>query len=677
LGLFHARTFFIYLYENLQLMEIQDAIALAQEMIGTRSQNPYYERVCRLTDEYKALTTGENAEILLKQFVRREDNESFRQRLALTIFITPAIVSSLMKPFNKVSWNKKVKKYFEFDTDARNRTVEKMRDSFYGRKKSKNKGLDYWLKVRYPALSFIDPNAWLVIEWDAPASQAEPIQPRPFEVSSHNAWDWLVENEETKWLWVHQDIAVNRMVKTQGINKAQRIANGIYSTESGDKWTLYDTDYTLVYTEVDPEYLKSIGYVAAPNETFWRDPITKKNFSVKQYEPKLGFAPCFRVGYIADPETDSATFVNGWHEATPYLMKSVKTVSEMDLTMALHVFPQKMQYVQACPGYAVPNGKPRRCNMGKDDEGNTCPACKGAGYKVHTSAQDALFFKFPEQGTTNAEVLDLEKLLVYKHPPTEILEFQFKYIASLEDSCRNAVFAKTQLTKTTAGTGPVTATETNVNSASVNEALHPFTEKVSDTWIEIIYTFGVLAGMPPSEDPNITCVFPANPNMKSLEELLADLKTANDSGAPPFLKDAINNDIAEIVYEGDDVGERMYWTKHQFYPFNGQTSEEVALAMASQYVSKFTKVLYSNFESIFNDIDLENVGFWFMTLEEQWPIVEAMVNEYIVDIEQDTIPDIPLGNPPSFPDNTPAPPAPGEQTLNPGDPGYVDPNEAA
>ena len=654
-------------------MLLDEAIKLAQEMIATRCKNQYYERVCKLASEYKALMTGENAERLLKQFVRREDTEAFQQRLALTIFITPSIISALMKPFNKVSWNKKVKKYFDLDTTRRNDTVSLMRDGFYGRRRSKNKGLDYWLKVRYPSLSFQDPNAWVVNEWDAPATQADIIQPRPFEVPSCNAWDWLVENEETKWLWVHQDISFNKLVKTKGVDKRQRIKQGIYETNAGDKWTLYDADYTLVYTEVDPEYLRSIGYSNSDNDEIWTDEITKKTFSVKTFQPKLGFPPCFRVGYKGDPETDGTTFVNGWHEAMPYLMKTVKTVSEMDLTMALHVFPQKMQYVQKCPGVSE-GEKKRRCNSGKDDEGHICSACKGAGYKVHTSAQDALFFPFPDKGSVNNEVLDLEKLLVYKHPPTEILEFQFKYIADMKTSCHYAVFNKTELTKTTSaggGTAPVTATETNVNSQGVNDALHPYTEKVSDIWIEEIYTFGILAGMPVSYDPDISCVFPANPNMKSLDELLADLKNANESGAPPFLKDAINNDIANIVYEGDEVGESMYMTKHQFFPFNGQTADEIAVNVASSYVSKFSKVLYSNFEAIFSDIDADNVGFWFMPLEEQWPIVEEMVNQYIAEIEKDTMPNLSIGTPPSLPGTPPI------EILKPGDPGYVDPTPAA
>lgn len=652
-------------------MQLADAQELSQTMIVTRCQNQHYDRVCHLADQYKALKTGENAKILLKPFTRREDDAAFAQRLLLTILITPAVTSALEKPFNKVSWNKKVKKDFDFKTPLRNATVDKMRESFYGRKKSKNKGLDYWLKTRYPALQFVDPNSWLVIEWDAPESQADVIKPRPFEVASCNAWDWEVENEDTKWLWVHQDINFNKLTKTAGIRKVQRIAEGFYKTNVGNKWTLYDEDYTLVYTQTDPEYLQSIGYVKAENETYWQDPISKDTFSVKVFIPNLSFAPAFRVGYAKDPETNGQTLVNGWHAAMPYLMKSVKTVSEMDLTMALHAFPQKMQYVQKCPGVAK-----KTCDAGKFPDGQTCSGCKGTGVKIHSSAQDALFFPFPDAGTTNAELLDLEKLLVYKAPPVDLLNFQNTYITGLKNDCQAAVFGQTQLTKVlgpkTQGVAPVTATEANDNIQGVYDALNPFTEKVADTWIEIINIFGLLAGTPQTEDVDITCVFPANPNIKSLSELLTDLQLAFASGAPAFLVDQINNEIAELLYEGDEIAERMYWTKHQFFPFNGQTPDEIALNIASTFVSKFTKVLYSNFESIFADIAMENVDFWFMTLDKQWPIVEAMVNEYIDEIETDMIPALSIGAQPEFSDNGAGDNgSPGEPV--PGDPDYVDP----
>jgi hypothetical protein len=135
---------------------------------------------------------------------------------------------------------------------------------------------------------------------------------------------------------------------------------------------------------------------------------------------------------------------------------------------------------------------------------------------------------------------------------------------------------------------------------------------------------------------------------------------------------AINKEIAEILYEGDDVAETIYTVKQQFYPFNGLTPDDIAMLMGSQYVSEFTKVLYANFEAIFNDINMEDPAFWWWNLDKQWKKVEDMTNQYMDEISSGMQNDLKITNPPGFPDpsNPDNPPAP---ELKPGDPGYTPP----
>lgn len=661
---------------------------LTKGFVSTQEKHRYYARNCEHRKIYKALITGENTEPLLRRFVRREDDEAFAQRVALTISITPAVCDALMKPFNKVMRSNKVKKNFDFKSATVNKAVARMRETFYGRTRSNNKGLDYWLKTRYPILSFVDPNSWVINEWKPAATAAEILKPYPFEITSDCAWNWSVINEEVKWLWAHCCITYSKLVVTKG-KKKESLAAGEYTDEAGNKFTLYDEDYTLVFTQVDKDYLTSTSYVMADNEELWQNPATKDYYIIATFEPKLGFVPGFRVGYVADNETDGETCVNAFHSAMPYLMKSVKTVSELDLTTSLHTFPQKMQYVQKCPGVESTGRMRRSCNYGKADDGTLCSACKGAGYKIHTSAQDALLFPFPEAGTPNNEIMDLEKLLIYKAPPMDLLTFQKDYVTYLKSECEVAVFGKANDTKTTSpggGNAVLTATEINKNMQGIYDAIFGFTEKVSEIFIDEIFTFGCLAGANDAGEYSVTCKYPPDPKMKSIDDLLVDLKSANDAGAPAILRDKINNDIAEILYEGDELAEIKYSVKHRFFPFNGQSADEIALNVASQYVSQRTKVLYANFESIFIDIDFEQPDFWLMTYDEQDVIVDAMVQEYMLEItdSQNAEMQLPVGGIAGAGAGLPAgdnsgasggdPNAPG---VKPGDPGYVEPNPVA
>ncbi len=625
-------------------MELEELLLLAQQLVNSRAKHEWYDRVVKWAETYKALMTGEEMQKLLLRYVRREDLDMFEQRVALTIAITPAVCAMLMKAFNKVSRNDKIKAKVELNNAAKEKIIKEMADSFYGRKNSQSKGLDYWLKTRFPQLCFSDPNAWVVVEWDAPESLAVPIKPRPFEVRAYEAWNYEVENEDIKWLWVANDIMFKSFVAKSNNNYSAKENETKFIEMWGKKFTMYGEGYTITFTQVDKKFLAATNYELLPGEILWEDEKNKVWFLVRSFETKLSYVPAIRVGYVKDVFTDGATFVNGWHEAMPYLLKSVKTVSELDLTMTLHAFPQKLQYVQKCPG----RGK-KPCISGYDKEGVKCAGCGGEGYKVHTTTQDVFMMPLPDSSKAEDGFFDLSKMIEYKAPPVDLVKFQAEYVDSLKKDAYAAVFSSTSQTKTAgpsvAGGSPVSATEHLGNTNSVNDAVAPFAEKNSEVWIEFMNVCVNLAGVG-SEDVELMHKFPADFKFKSMDELLIDLAAANASGAPSFLIDAINRDIAEMIYDGDEIELAKFYVKRNFYPFNGQTPDEIAMFMSSQFVSERTKILYANFEAIFTDIDLETPEFWLMQdITKQWEIVEKAIDEYQAEITATNTPDLRLGIP--------------------------------
>ena len=118
--------------------------------------------------------------------------------------------------------------------------------------------------------------------------------------------------------------------------------------------------------------------------------------------------------------------------------------------------------------------------------------------------------------------------------------------------------------------------------------------------------------------------------------LLNELKLVNESGAPSFVRDSINLDIAEITFNGDSLGLLKYKVRRRFNPFNGKSESEIMLLMASPYVSEREKVLYANFETIFTEIEAENVDFYLLpTFDEQFNILEEKINEWIAATKAD------------------------------------------
>jgi hypothetical protein len=602
-------------------MQLDAAIELITRQIKTDAKHRDYNRTTELADTYRTFITGDGIEKKLIQFVQREDAGLFAQRVQLTRSTTPAVASSIRQPFNKVIRNNRIKWDIKVPNEDKIGAIVKMASMFYGSSRSKNKGLDYWLTTRFLEMQFNDPNSWVVIEWDRPEDAATVVKTRPFEVPAEQAVNFFIANDEIKWLVVKQPISY---IEKAGNDRTKEIR------KDGFRWTLYEETYTIVLEQAEPKHLQAIGYEYAPNETLVT--IDKISYIQRIAEPKIGYVPAFRVGYKRDELTNGRTFVNPWHDALCFFEKSLKTVSELDLTQALHTFPQKLQYVHKCKGTPATETTARRsCNGGlAAGTQDICRACNGNGYKLHTTAQDAVLIPLPDSDPKNEDIIDLQKLIHYVSPPIELIKFQNDYALQLENQARQAVYNSQMFAQKTGGgiTEMKTATELDINYQSVYDTLEPFTEKYSEMWREIITIFAVIASEP-LEKIDITHEFPADPKLKNSEVLLTERKAAKESGAPAFLVETIDDDLASIIYTGDDLGMRKYRTKRRYFPFSGKNEDEIALLLASEFVPVENKILYSNFEQIFKEIQNDDPGFWAMKVPEQDKIVSDKLAEWV------------------------------------------------
>ena len=584
-------------------MNLAEALLFLTEQIKSNKTHKDYQRVVDLAKEYHAHISGYKIEDYLRKFVPRESDEMFEQRKALTNSISPAVCSSLMKPFYKVSRNDKIKTEINLQNPDKETIIKKMMKTFYGSEIMEEMGLDYWLKVRFPELSFIDPNAFVVIEWEA-KPENEIATPRPLEISSEQAINYSVNNEEIEWLVAKFGIIYKALEKDAEVSK------------TGFKFNLYEKDITLVAEQVDEHWWKKNGKLL-PNQTLVE---INKNFYVFSVSyPKTGFIPAFRIGYKRDIVTDSRTYVNPFESAMPYLRKGLKTVSELDLTMTLHVFPQKWQYVQKCEG----ESKAKRCSGGKvPTTGEECSVCKGSGVKVVTSAQEVMLLPLPD---TKDDLFPLDQLSAYKSPPIDLVKFQDEYVRQTKIESHYAVFNSNMFLSYEPQFAK-TATEVDTNNESIYDTIEPYTEKYSSIWKTVVKTMVSISAF--KGEAKLMHIFPADLKLKTTAVVLQELKSATESGAPSFMRDAITYELAGLVFAGDDVGKLKYYTRHRFFPFNGKTPTEIEFLMASPYVSEQTKVLYANFEAIFTDIEKEMPEFYQKNYPDQWEILLKAIEPY-------------------------------------------------
>jgi hypothetical protein len=537
---------------------------------GKRHDN--YKRTCDLAEKYYKLITGDGIDTLLKRFVRREDDMMFKQRVELTKQITPAVTGNLMFVFNKVPRSNSVTKILKYDPtdEAKMNELKEILDKFYG-----VESLNAYLEQRYNFLVHVDPNLWIVTEFEGTDGKQRP-QPYPFEVKSKEAIYYEKSNNVLQYLVV--DMKVRREFQT-GVNEKKE--------KTVHRYTIY-TKYQAIVLEQFEDYR-----IKESNEQWEFDGKQLIRIGKNVYEIIIPVpynqesVPAIQVGYALDLETDGFTYVNPFHLCMPYLEKSIKVVSELDITMCIHAFPQKIQAVAKCTF--------KGCHNGRLPDESICTHCSGSGFNTIKTAQDAIYVQMP---SVAEEQIDLGNIINYVNGPVDILTFQKEYVEYLTTKCIKTCFNSDVFTKQEVSE---TATEKVIDLQNVYDTLYPFAQRYCTVWQFENEKVAEITEL----DKNLIVKYHINKDfkLKSKEDLMMELKLLKDSGANDALMRAIQNDIAEITYEDQPLEMEKYRTKEYFYPFTGKTPEQTAAIVSLLPNEHKTKVLWMFFGQIFDKLE--------------------------------------------------------------------------
>jgi predicted DNA-binding protein YlxM (UPF0122 family) len=474
--------------------------------------------------------------------------------------------------------------------------------------------LDDYMDVRWVELNDTDPNSFVVLEWQ-PFAKDQHAQPYPYEVKSEQAIIYIYDNNKLQYL-----VALVE--------------------DKGKTYTGYWPDYTIQLKQItDEETLKRIKLAdgeetsmtfVETGETVLVIRIKDEYFTYFEFKAhKLGFVPAYQPGYMRDLATDGHTFLPPWWAAESTLMNLIKSKSELDLTIALHVFPQKLQYRPKCNN--------RGCIGGELAEGGMCPICKGSGWRGITSAQDSIDLPLPK---SQDEMIDLEQIIHYVYPPVDLVKFMDDYVEKLSKRAlqmvyNSEIYSREQIAET--------ATGRNIDMQAVYDTLYPLVKAMAKDWEFMVKT---IADITQIKVPTISFTFGKDFKLKSIDGYYADLSLANTAGASQYVKGAIEDDIARIVYAEDDLAMAKYLTLKAFNPFPGDTPETIALKMSQSYTPEFYKVLYSTFGFIFDDLERETPGFYMLNRAKQWALLEAKVTSLIPEKKEPVLFKPPVIEPP-------------------------------
>ena len=566
------------------------ALELLKKVIKDNITHQDYDHVVDLADKYYKMKTGDGITNLLRKIVTRETDEEFAQRCEITKSVIPSILNSTQLPFQKALRKQPLLREILYKESDKKIELEEKISKYWGQK-----SLEEYLEWAVIDYNYIDPNAFLITEFENFDSNKEKASPYPFIATSQQAIMFEFRNENLQYLIVKLPIKF--------------IENDV--EKDGDKYTMYLGADTIQLIEVattkDPAVIE----------------INSRYYAYLEFQPKATKVPAQRFGYIRDDETSGRTFVSVFHPVLLLLEKMMKTDSELDLSTTMTAFPQRFAYVDKCSN--------KECNGGKLLDGHTtCPNCNGTGQQpLHSGVKDVITLTIPRDIT---QMIDLEKMLVYKAPPVDLLQFNKEYINDLRILVHTMMFNNEIATRSETAVA-VTATEKNFGADNMNDTLYPFGRNYSALWEFVVMDIATFTDY--NNGLSVHHKFPNDFKMKGITELMGELKSAKDAGAPPSVVAAIIDDINEILYSDRPNDLKKIKVKSVMNPFRGYSESDIRLLISQSYTTEFNSVLYANLESIFNDLEIDEPDIYEMNNNLIREKVRAKTQEYIDQIKKE------------------------------------------
>jgi hypothetical protein len=591
---------------------VEQALARATPIVLGTLTHPDYARTVEYAADCHDMETG-NIGRFLERFTARETLEEFEARKRLTVSTLPAVWSELRNPFFKVSRLKgaQVERRFEYADEPSEAELARRVSALTAAvdKYHASKPVEDYLSdtvIRSWALS--DPNAWLLTEFRPFDFRTERARPFPVIIPAENAVDFTREAGDVT------SFTARVAVEAGGAK--------------GYRYTVYLDNQSLDFWPV--LHLNSATFPTMPEGSIVAGVLAnEQNAVVYQYRlltHRAGKVPALPLGYVPDAVTKGRTWASPLDSALCFLLKEIKTGSELDIVMARTVHPHKSQYVPACTGYAQDGG----CRDGiaprlNGGDPGTCRMCQGTKVSpISVSATDVNTFPLPKTLEDMAKLPKLGDMVDFKTPPIEVPEFQIKYLDWLHVLAHRTLFNTELLTKVQVAT---TATERRMSADQMNIALSPMADFLSALYVGIATICAAYVDV--AGGLSVSYLYPADLIPPLLEDLMAEYQSAVTAGAgPEFLEMLYKRMVSQQLAENPEELRRLK-VKWRFVSYVGVPEPWVMQRAALGYISTESRTLRIEQDRVFYELEQANPGFYNLAPKAQQPLVDAKVKELV------------------------------------------------
>ena len=582
---------------------------------------------------------GKNEEEAVKALRPHETDAQKQQRARLYHSLSQYAANKILNYIRRLKSVEDVTINYQDLSDEQKKTLDDSIKDFYDEKTL----LEYLIEF-YAVGQAKDPNGVILLNSKDVADDLGVLITRKIEPSFIPS-SKIIEIQESQGVIKY---GITKEIRTVQYDESQSLRAKMVQKPIVDLY-FYADDLTMILI-ADTSELKSAMEIDMPpielnNQPFELLRVKKEDGTTELYRvytyERIGF-PCPLValsGRKSKQHEDLKTSILTLAE--PQFKELISRVSELNVTISCHVFPQKFAIVPKC-NYVDSNSN--SCEGGSCG-GKLCPSCKGTGGKYHISSQDIVTIVM-EHGSTQADMPDLSKMVYFAQHDDFAAKFLETQIIAVLTRLSDAVFetnifaAATVNASTSSKSASATpqngvaetATKTAIDWQKLYMSLKQDAEHIEKMFsLTAKYQSVLLFG---ANKAKIKLNFPKDFKFMTLDELIDEYNKATAAGLP---YDVIEKILIKIIEkQNPDDAETLAWVKmkQKHKPFSDKTAQEVAVIIQSRAFDDFDRALWENFDAVMDELQEEKPQMIGMTYMEQKALLKEKVAAFVADIKE-------------------------------------------
>lgn len=326
------------------------------------------------------------------------------------------------------------------------------------------------------------------------------------------------------------------------------------------------------------------------------------------FEHNLGFIPCTRLkgrpAYYQTGEGNKIVWQSQLALVTDILNEAILDNTNLRSIKASSTYPQKVMVGNICRNEENYNGVVHRCEGGYilNDNGegyHKCKSCLGSGLEMRTGPLKTILIKPSSDPLDKGDQIKPSEALSYTQPSTESAVFLREEVTESLNRSKEILHLK-NTNAVVKGAEDMTATGMAIDEKAKNAFLSLPVDQIFEIGEFVIECAGKMRYGKSFKMPTVQR--PVNYDFNSEADYLANIASAQQSGAPPVVIQGYLSKYLKSVYYDDARVARIYDLMIASDRLLSLSQEDINMKLARNLVQPWEVVLHDSARTIIDNL---------------------------------------------------------------------------